>query len=92
MLSASSVAVCLFMNVKTSHLERKIELLEMERLSVIQPVHATLDAHETLWDAIEKLVQERLKEGESKIRTAREAAQECTCPPGWFFCKYLRCF
>lgn len=58
MLSASSVAVCLFMNVKTSHLERKVELLEMERLSVIQPVHATLDAHATLWDAIEKLVQE----------------------------------
>lgn len=58
MLSASSVAVCLFMNVKTSNLERKIELLEMERLSVIQPVHATLDAHATLWDAIEKLVQE----------------------------------
>lgn len=58
MLSASSVAVCLFMNVKTSHLERKIELLEMERPSVIQPVHASLDAHATLWDAIEKLVQE----------------------------------
>lgn len=58
MLSATSVAVCLFVNVKTSHLERKIELLEMERPSVIQPVHATLDAHATLWDAIEKLVQE----------------------------------
>ncbi|CAM4670091.1 unnamed protein product [Leuciscus chuanchicus] len=69
------------MNVKTSHLERKVELLEMERLSVIQPVHATLDAHATLWDAIEKLVHERLKEGVSKIRTAREAAQECSCPP-----------
>ncbi|KTF92581.1 hypothetical protein cypCar_00026586, partial [Cyprinus carpio] len=81
MLSASSVAVCLFMNVKTSQLERKIELLEMERLSVIEPVHATLDANATLRDAIEKLVQERLKEGVSKIRTAREAAQECSCPP-----------
>ncbi|KAI2651214.1 Collagen alpha-1(XXV) chain [Labeo rohita] len=92
MLSASSVAVCLFMNVKTSHLERKIELLEMERLSVIQPVHSTLDAHSTLRDAIDKLVQERLKEGVSKIRTAREAAQECSCPPGLFLCMSLRCF
>ncbi len=58
MLSASSVAVCLFMNVKTSHLERKIELLEMERQSVIQPVHGTLDAHATFRDAIEKIVEE----------------------------------
>lgn len=58
MLSAFSVSVCLFMNGKTSHLERKMELLEMERLSVIQPVRATLDENATLWDAIDKLVQE----------------------------------
>lgn len=57
-LSASSVAICLFMNVKTTELERKMDVLEMERLSVIQPVRATLDEHATLWDAIEKLVQE----------------------------------
>lgn len=56
-LSAFSVSVCLFMNEKTSHLERKMELLEMERLSVLQPVRATLDENATLWDAIDKLLQ-----------------------------------
>lgn len=61
MMSICSMAFCFMMNFKTSHLEHRVQVLEMERLSLIHPLPTALEPNGTvlgLQKTIEKLLQE----------------------------------
>ncbi|XP_030224672.1 collagen alpha-1(XXIII) chain-like [Gadus morhua] len=85
LLSMSSIAVCLLMSVKTFQLESRLQT-EMDKISILQPSHSAFLKEDgtlipELSTPIEKLVEEKLTVI-PKLRSARDVAQECSCPPG----------
>ncbi|XP_062311286.1 collagen alpha-1(XXIII) chain-like, partial [Osmerus eperlanus] len=85
-LSLSSVSVCLMMSLKTHQLENRLSALETEKTSVFHPPESAFLREDgtvipALRDSVEMLLQERLNEIIPKLRSARDVAQECSCPP-----------
>ncbi|CAB1456394.1 unnamed protein product [Pleuronectes platessa] len=85
-MSLSSITVCLLMSLKTFQLEDRLQM-EMDKASFFSPPHrAFLNEDGTLVPELSapigKLVEEKVVVLMPKVRTARDAAQECSCPPG----------
>ncbi|MFT7806363.1 collagen alpha-1(XXV) chain isoform X7 [Arapaima gigas] len=76
-LSVAAVAVCVLLSARTS--EVRARLAELERAHRAGPSH--LDA--LVRERVEELLsQQRSYEHLAKIRAARQAPPDCTCPPG----------
>lgn len=93
LLSMSSVAVCLLMSLKTYQLESRLRTAETEtetetdKMSMVSTVShgAFLNQDGTLVAELRTPIEKLLEEKVSlipKLRTARDVAQECSCPPG----------
>ncbi|KAL4659811.1 collagen alpha-1(XXIII) chain-like [Arapaima gigas] len=76
-LSASSLALCFLMSIRTSHLERRVHALELGRAA-----GPALAPGPSLPDAVDALLQEKLNILMPKLRTARDVVRDCLCPPG----------
>ncbi|KAL4641593.1 collagen alpha-1(XXV) chain isoform X7 [Arapaima gigas] len=75
-LSVAAVAVCVLLSARTS--EVRARLAELERAHRAGPSH--LDA--LVRERVEELLsQQRSYEHLAKIRAARQAPPDCTCPP-----------
>ncbi|XP_078145142.1 uncharacterized protein LOC144542414 [Centroberyx gerrardi] len=86
LLSLSSITVCLLMSFKTYQLESRLQM-EIDKVSIFHPPHsAFLNEDGTLIPelstSIGKLVEEKVVVLMPKVRAARDAGQECSCPPG----------
>ncbi|XP_063205528.1 collagen alpha-1(XXIII) chain-like [Chroicocephalus ridibundus] len=75
LLSLTAVAVCLLLGAKTAELQGRLAALEERGAAGTGPL---LDA---LQPRVERIFREKLGEGLAKLRTAREAPSDCTCPP-----------
>lgn len=84
LLSVVAVMSCLYLGVKTSHLQARIAALESAKGDPsIRLLPDCLDQLKAVvQEKVERLLAQKSYEHMAKIRIAREAPSECNCPAG----------
>ncbi|TDG99796.1 hypothetical protein EPR50_G00197940 [Perca flavescens] len=83
--SVASIAFCIFLSINTADLKNRVVDLESgndEHTLIRAPGYSMGHFNSLIEQRVDELLSQRSYEHFVKIRTARQAGPECSCPPG----------
>ncbi|KAG5849489.1 hypothetical protein ANANG_G00111000 [Anguilla anguilla] len=85
MFSVVSLAYCVFLSVQTSEIKERVAELENGNAELLYrpvPGFALDKLNSMIHDRVDQLLSQRSYEHLAKMRVARQAPADCSCPPG----------
>ncbi|KAI4808720.1 hypothetical protein KUCAC02_000768 [Chaenocephalus aceratus] len=85
--SVASIAFCILLSINTADVKNRVVDLESgndEHTLIRAPGYSMDDFNSLIEQRVDDLFSQRSYEQFVKIRTARQASPECSCPPGTY--------